>query len=443
MKIVILAGGKSERIAPFSEKPLLKICGKTLIRHQLEMLAEAGGRDFLIIGNSKNLTGLREEGEKFWRECPWMANDELKIDYAEQVIDEGSAGALKSAENKLGDEGLMIVSSNDILEMSAYTTMLEMIEENPGSSVVLGQQIEKYFPGGYLVVNHKDELEKIVEKPGEGNEPSDFINIVVHFHPNSKELMGFIQRAESEVDDLYETSLQMMINEGKRVIVARYNGKWQAIKFPWHIYDASKMLFEKEMKMRGTKDDVRLIASDLRKAESALIKGDVIIENGVRIMENSVIIGPAYLGRNVVICNNSLVRESFIGDESLIGFASEIARSYLAERVTTHSNYIGDSILGKNVTFGEGSVTGNLRLDEKAVKVEIKGQKIDSGRHKLGLIAGNNVHIGINVSLMPGVKIGCNTMIAGGVLVDRDIPEGKFVKLKNDLEIRDNLELLR
>jgi acetyltransferase-like isoleucine patch superfamily enzyme len=39
---------------------------------------------------------------------------------------------------------------------------------------------------------------------------------------------------------------------------------------------------------------------------------------------------------------------------------------------------------------------------------------------------------------MPGVKIGSNTIIGGGLVIGQDIEEGKFVKGKVELEIRDN-----
>lgn len=444
MKIVLLAGGKSERIKPFYEKPLLQFCGKTLIRHQLENLLEAGGRDFLIIGSENNLEGIKAEVKIFQEEFK-----DARVDFGLQKIDHGSAGALKSvtlekyldAEGQ--DSGLLIVSSNDILELSAYTGLMNMVERNPGCSVVLGQKISSYFPGGYLLINQNNELQKIVEKPGAGNEPSDLINIVVHYHPSVRQLMQFVSEANSEKDDLYETALDNLIKAGHKVKVSHYEGKWQAIKYPWHIYEAAKILFEKELRRRGQKsalEDGRfLIAKDLIKADSAVIKGDVIIEAGVRLMDNAVVIGPAYLGFQSVVANNALVRESFLGAGSVAGYNTEIARSYLGNSVWTHSNYLGDSVIGNNVSFGAGAITGNLRLDEEPISVMVKGQKVETGKNKIGLFCGDNVRVGVNTSVMPGVKIGTGTMVGAGLVIAEDIDEGKFVMGgKMDLIIKDN-----
>lgn len=436
MKIVVLAGGKSERIKPFYEKPLLEFCGKTLIRHQLESLYEAGGRDFLVIGSENNTNGIDIEIAKFGKQFS------VNVDSGKQVIDHGSAGALKSLaiEKYLSggeDKGILIVSSNDILEVSAYTGLMKTVENNPGCSVILGQKVEKYFPGGYLMINEANELQKIIEKPGEGNEPSDLINIVAHYHPAVKVLMDFVNAAHSEQDDIYETALDDMIRAGLKIKVSHYEGKWQAVKYPWHIYDAAKILFEKELHLRGGS---ALIANDLVKANSAVVKGDVIIEEGVKIFENAVVVGPVYLGRGTVVANNALVRESFLGEGCVAGYNTEIARSYLGKGVWTHSNYVGDSVIGNNVSFGAGTVTGNLRLDEQNVKIEVKGQKIDSGKQKIGLYCGNNVRIGIHTSLMPGVKIGAGSMIGAAVLLGQDIAEKSFVIMdKGELVIKENL----
>ena len=58
--------------------------------------------------------------------------------------------------------------------------------------------------------------------------------------------------------------------------------------------------------------------------------------------------------------------------------------------------------------------------------------------NKFGLICGENIRCGINLSFMPGVKIGSNTMIGAGLIIGEDIPENSFVKGKIELDIREN-----
>jgi bifunctional UDP-N-acetylglucosamine pyrophosphorylase/glucosamine-1-phosphate N-acetyltransferase len=47
---------------------------------------------------------------------------------------------------------------------------------------------------------------------------------------------------------------------------------------------------------------------------------------------------------------------------------------------------------------------------------------------------GDNVKTGINVSLMPGVKIGPNSAIGAEVLVSRDVPANTLLQVRQDFK---------
>ncbi|MCS7111732.1 MAG: nucleotidyl transferase, partial [Ignisphaera sp.] len=78
--------------------------------------------------------------------------------------------------------------------------------------------------------------------------------------------------------------------------------------------------------------------------------------------------------------------------------------------------------------LGAGTIIANLRLDDKTVKLSINGKKIDSRRIKMGAIVGGYTKTGVNVSIMPGVKIGSHSIIYPGVTVYRDVPANTIVK---------------
>jgi len=93
-----------------------------------------------------------------------------------------------------------------------------------------------------------------------------------------------------------------------------------------------------------------------------------------------------------------------------------------------HLSYVGDSVIGERCNLGAGTITANIRFDKKNVKVEVKGERIDSGRRKLGVIIGDDVQTGINVNLLPGVKVGAGAWIAPGLTVHDDIESGVFLR---------------
>jgi len=415
MRVLLLAAGRSKRMQPIPDKNFLLFNGKPLIEHQIEALKSAGFDDFVIIGGKHNLKELEALGDYTVVE--------------QKDLDEGMAGAVVATKDILDNEPVCIVSANDVVDPKAYKLVIEACKNDNAESLIVGKKVNEYFPGGYLEKDNDDMITGIVEKPGEGNEPSDLVNIVIHCHKSPAKLIEEIENVTTENDDKYEVAMDNLIKGGAKMRAIEFDGFWQPIKFPWHVFKVMDFFFEN---MQGRVSDGAEIA------ESAIIKGNVIVEEGAKIFDNAVVSGPAYIGKDVVVANNALVRGSMVNEGCVVGYSTEIARSYLGPDVWTHTNYIGDSVLARNVSFGSGAVTGNLRLDEGEIAVNVKGEKMGTGTNKFGLICGENIRVGINTSFNPGVKIGSNTIIGPGLIIPQDIEEGKFVKGRVELEIRDN-----
>ncbi|MFW9913185.1 MAG: glucose-1-phosphate thymidylyltransferase, partial [Candidatus Thorarchaeota archaeon] len=117
------------------------------------------------------------------------------------------------------------------------------------------------------------------------------------------------------------------------------------------------------------------------------------------------------LGKGVKIGNGCEVKNSLVMEGSSIG----------------HLSYVGDSVIGRKVNFGAGTITANLRHDDQPVKVTVKGKRVDSGRRKMGAIVGDGVKTGIGTLLAPGVVIHQGAKTGIGVIVERDVTPGKLV----------------
>ena len=102
-------------------------------------------------------------------------------------------------------------------------------------------------------------------------------------------------------------------------------------------------------------------------------------------------------------------------------------------------SYIGDSIISDNCSFGAGTVTANFRFDEQPIKVYIRGMKSESGLDKLGVIMGSDSKTGINSCIMPGVRVGPNSIIGPGVILTRDLEPNKMILVnEKSYIIKDN-----
>jgi NDP-sugar pyrophosphorylase family protein len=421
VKAVFLCGGRGRRMFPISEdKFLLDFLGKPLLEHQINLACQAGLSHFVIIGNPDNIARI----EQITKEIPGV-----EIDLALQKEPSGIAGALKSAEPFLHGQ-LLVINPNDEFSGSAYTKILSEAEKTAASSYILGYQVQKYFPGGYLQVNPQNELLHIVEKPNPGEEPSNLVNILIHYHNDPQKLLSYIEAVKTNRDDIYECALDGMVKAGHKIKVVPYDDFWAPIKYPWHIFNVMKYFLDSAQPY---------IASSARISEKATLEGKVILSDNVRVLENAVIRGPVYIGANSIIANSALVRDySHIGSNSVVGYSTEVKHSYVGDSCWFHSNYIGDSIVDDNCSFGAGTVLANFRLDEGNIQIEVGDTPVDTGYDKLGAIVGRGCRIGVNASLMPGVRVGPDSFVGPQVCLREDLGANKMALLESQYQVEDN-----
>ncbi len=412
MKAIILAAGIGKRMQPIQkDKCLMRFLGKELILHKIESLEKAGIKEFIIICNPKAVEKVKEI----------VGN---KAEYVVQPEARGMADALLSIENP--PKEVLIVQISDLHDHVAYEKVLN---KKDGDSVILGYKVKEYFPGGYLVTDG-ERIKKIVEKPGTGNEPSDLVNIVVHLHRKFDKLIEYMKSTKSEKDDIYECSMSKMMGDGYDFRYVLYDGEWIPIKYPWHILSIKNYFLNN---IEGN------ISSNAEISSNVTINGNVIIEDGVKIFENAVINGPCYIGKNSIIGTNALVRESIVSEGCVIGFGSEIARSYIGKRTMIHMSYVGDSIIMDNCNLGAGTIIGNWRFDKQPVKVDVDGEKFSTGMEKFGCIMGENCKTGINASIMPGKKLGPNSIVGPGVCLQDNLESNKIILIdKKSYVIKEN-----
>ncbi len=395
MKTVFLASGRSTRMDPISDKCLLEFGGVPLFLKLLRNAQAGGLENFIVVVNEHN----QEEIETILKQENFPAQITQQ-----KNLDKGMAGGISDGLELVDDnEPVFIHNGNDYINSNFYAEILEKSKNADGG--ILAKRMGQYFPGGYLKTDKNNQIEEIIEKPGEGSEPSNLVNIVAHLFQSAERLKTLLKKTKSSKDDLYEVVLQKLFQQQKFIAV-EYDDFWEAIKYPWHVLNMMDCFLLQQKSH---------ISDSAEIADSATIKGNhVIIEDGAKITENAVIQGPCYIGKNTIVGNNALVRNSMIGRDSVIGFNTEVARSFLHRNITTHFAYIGDSIVDEGVNFGAFSCTANLRLDQANVTVKIKEEKIDSHRGKLGAIIGKNAQIGIHAMLMPGIKVSERAIVFPG-----------------------------
>lgn len=402
---LILAGGEGKRFKPITaSKTLFPFFSKPIIVHTVDSLTKVGFKNQIIVVNKQDEKEIKK-----------LTNTTTQI--VIQKSHKGMADAVLSVKDHLKNKSVFIVSATDIVDQNLFKLVFKNI--NKKQAFIVAKKQNEYFDGGYLKFSGKM-LTGIIEKPTEDKQPSNLINLVFHYFPNAFNFLKLLKKTNSKKDDLYEQALSVYIKENK-VKVITYTGYWQALKFPWHILDITKIFLKKRLHPQNNSSQI---------SNSAHIDKNVFLGKGVKVLENAVIKGPSYIGENTIIGTNALIIESMIGKNCVIGFSSEVSRSYIGNDCWLHTNYIGDSVLEGDNYFGAGAVTANFRFDAGNIHSLIHEKLINTKKTKFGSILGKSARVGVNASLMPGVKIGSNAFIGPGIVQYRDLKPGKRIFYK-------------
>ncbi|CAN5147613.1 bifunctional UDP-N-acetylglucosamine diphosphorylase/glucosamine-1-phosphate N-acetyltransferase GlmU [soil metagenome] len=404
---IILAGGEGKNFYPVTvNKTLLPILGKPILQHAIEMVEQSGFPRALIVTNQQN---------EDWLSTYQPFNITLQTHVQQNV--KGMAQALLEVEQEIGDQPILVMNAVDMIDPNFFKLLYR--ETLDSYAFVTGMKVKSYFPGGYLNVDGKKALD-IIEKPEPGKEPSDMVNLVFHYFSEPQRFLSVLKNTSGWGDDAYERGLSQFMKE-QDIQVVPYTGYWQKLKYSHNVLDMVDIMLKYHIKNH--------VARSAYVSKHAVIEGDVYIDEDARIESFAVIKGPAYIGRKVIIGNHALVRQSVIEEGAIVGFGSEVARSYVGPRCSLHQNFIGDSVLESDINPSWGTTTGNLRLDGKAVAVKLLDDgKLQTEKTKLGAIIARGAFFGINCSIMPGVTVGQGANIYPGKVVMKAVAEKEVVK---------------
>lgn len=156
----------------------------------------------------------------------------------------------------------------------------------------------------------------------------------------------------------------------------------------------------------------------------AVLHGRVHLGARTRILAGVVIEGPVTLAEDCLIGPNAYIRgHTSIGPRCHVGHAVEIKHSILLEDTHVgHLSYVGDSILGRRVNLGGGTITANFRHDGRTHPFRsADGRLHDTGLQKLGAIIGDDVSTGIHTSIYPGRYLPPGTTTLPGSTIRRPV----------------------
>lgn len=141
-------------------------------------------------------------------------------------------------------------------------------------------------------------------------------------------------------------------------------------------------------------------------------EGAVIIADNVKIMPNSVIFGPCFIGENSLIKIGAKIYENCaIGNDCKIGgeLENSIIHAYSNKQ---HEGFIGHSYIGEWVNLGADTNNSDLKNTYENITVNLNGKTVKTERMFLGLLCGDHTKSGINTMFTTGTIAGiCGVLV--------------------------------
>ena len=196
---------------------------------------------------------------------------------------------------------------------------------------------------------------------------------------------------------------------------------FEGVEYPWEV-------------LPKIKEYIIELGNSLDKEKFDEIKPNVWVAKNAEIAETAYIKAPAIIDEEAQVRHCAFIRgNAIVGKKAVVGNSTELKNVILFNNVQVpHYNYVGDSILGFKAHMGAGSILSNVKSDKALVKVNYKGNKIETNLKKFGAMLGDGVEVGCNSVLNPGTIVGRNTNIYPLSCVRGYVEENSIYKNKNE-----------
>ena len=323
MQALILAGGEGTRLRPLTytvPKPVLPLAGRPHIAYVIDWLVRHGVDDVVVS------CGFLAEG---MRQALAELEPGVEIRYAEEPDARGTAGAIRFAEDLLGDR--FFVLNGDVLCDLDLTALVQQHERTGARATIALYPVED--PSGYGLVHRKDdgEITEFLEKPEPEQVDTDEINAGAYLLERSVLEEIPPGRAVSIEREIFPK----LIDNGLYGI--RLGGYWIDIGTPSRFLEANWDILEgrvqtvvgdglDEPRLIGAGSDVSadadvrapcVIGSNCRIAPGATIERSVLLD-GCTVERNAVVSG-SILSGGVTVEEGAEVAGAVIGEGDLVG----------------------------------------------------------------------------------------------------------------------------
>ena len=203
MQVVIMAGGKGTRAASIASdipKPMIPICGKPILEHQIECLKKNGLTDIIIVTGHLGhyITQYFGGGERFG----------CKISYYSETEPLGTAGALFKLE--LSNDFILL--NGDIIFDIDFARMIAFHQEKKSWATLAVHPNSHPYDSALIISNDNNQITAWLNKEDERTYYKNQVNAGIHILSRD-----FIEQFhfDKEKIDLDRDMLKFSINSGR------------------------------------------------------------------------------------------------------------------------------------------------------------------------------------------------------------------------------------
>jgi bifunctional UDP-N-acetylglucosamine pyrophosphorylase / glucosamine-1-phosphate N-acetyltransferase len=433
ISVVILAAGQGKRMQSDLPKVLQPVAGRPLLQHVIDAARELSASDIHVV--------YGHGGERV-RETLAAEN----VTWALQAEQLGTGHALRQAMPAVPDDNLVLILFGDVPLVQA-ATMQRLVEAAAGGEALGVLSVRMQDPTGYgrIVRDRAGTVARIVEHK-DANQKERTIDEV-----NTGLMAASAKRMREWLAQLRNDNAQGEYYLTDVVVLAAKAG-----------LKVNAILADNEDEVLGVNDKVQLAEAEAvyrkRRATELMLQGVTLVDparfdargpvtvgRDVHVDVNVVFEGVVKLGNRVRIGPNVVIRDSEIGDDTVVfpncvidrasigsscnigPFARFRPSSTLAKGVhvgnfvevknsilgagakANHLTYLGDATVGEKVNVGAGTITCNY-----------------DGANKFRTEIGAGAFIGSGAMLVAPVKIGAGATIGAGSTITKDAPDDKL-----------------
>lgn len=398
LSIVILAAGKGSRMKSPKAKVLHEICGREMLYYSIKAARALTDDVIVVVAHQKEavITAM----ERYFEGLTFVTQNTESFP--------GTGGAMMGVKPKHEN---VLVLNGDMPLITQHSVSQFMKSDND----IVMSVIELEDSSGYgRVVIQDGHVLRIVEEKDANDAEKAILTVNAGVYAFKRHVL------ETYLPKLSNANTQSEYYLTDVIALARADGleispliveevEFKGVNSKFDLATAEVIMMNRIRRTWMDAGVIMQLPESIYIEEGVRFEGESIIENGVRLCGNSLIIDSHIKAHSVI--EDSTVQDSDVGPlahlrplsvltNTHIGNFVEIKKSTLTGVKAGHLSYIGDATVDEGSNIGAGTITCNY-----------------DGVKKYQTIIGKNVFIGSDSQLVAPIEISDNVMIAAGTTV--------------------------